>query len=219
MHRRLHFGRGLFVGASMLAAIGCAQANLLVNGGFETPAFADNSGHYVHLTGTDLTGWTTFSTFAGTVLFNTLYDPVAEGNQAVQIEVPGDSISQSFATIIGAHYALSFDLSAFTIYGGPGRGGALCPCTSILDVGVGPASGSFGSTSAGYVTQTLNFTADAVTTTLTFTNPSDPPGIGNYPHIDNVSVVQVAEPESYAMLLAGLGVLGFAIRRNRGARL
>jgi hypothetical protein len=213
-----HFGRGLMVGASMLAAVGCAKANLLVNGGFEDPAFADNALHYVHLTGTDLTGWTTFSTFAGTVLFNTGYDPVTEGQQAVQIEVPGDSISQSFATVIGADYRLTFDMSAFSGYGGPGLGFAACPCESLLDVSVGPASETVGSSSLGFVTQTLEFTADSSTTTLTLKNPSDPSAIGNYPHVDNVSVIAVPEPETYALMLAGLGALGLAIRRNKGAR-
>ena len=215
MHQ--HFGRGLFVGASMLAAAGCAHANLLVNGGFEEPTFPDNGVHYVHLTGTELTGWTSFSTYFGTVLFNTSYDPVTEGQQAVQIEAPGDSISQSFATVIGTHYTLSFDMTAFSGYGGPGLGHASCPCTSILDVSVGPASATVNSSSLGYVTQTLDFTADASTTTLTLMNPSFPPGIGNYPEVDNVSVAAVPEPETYALMLAGLGALGFVARRRRAA--
>ena len=215
MHQ--HFGRGLFVGVSMLAAVGCAHANLLVNGSFEEPTFPDNGSHYVHLTGTELTGWTSSSTYLGTVLFNSSYDPVTDGQQAVQIEVPGDSISQSFATVIGMQYTLSFDMLAYTGYGGPGRGGAPCPCMSILDVSVGPTSATLGSSSAGYVTQTLDFTADASTTTLTLMNPSVPAGIGNYPEVDNVSVVVVPEPETYALMLAGLGALGLVARRRRVA--
>lgn len=209
-------GKCAVLGLGLGLAFGAAHANLLVNGGFEVPAFPDNPGHFIHTNGAELPGWTTFSTHAGTVLFNTSYDPVTEGQQAIQIEVPGDSVSQSFATIVGAPYLLSFDMSAFTVYGGPGRGGAPCPCASIVDVNVGPASGSFASSSAGYVTWTLGFTAAAATTTLTFTNPADPPGIGNYPHIDNVSVVAVPEPETYGLMIAGLAAL-WARRRRGGA--
>jgi len=67
------------------------------------------------------------------------------------------------------------------------------------------------------VTQTLDFTADASTTTLTLVNPSVPAGIGNYPEVDNVSVVAVPEPETYALMLAGLGALGLVARRRRVA--
>jgi hypothetical protein len=48
-------------------------------------------------------------------------------------------------------------------------------------------------------------------------NPSFPPGIGNYPEVDNVSVAAVPEPETYALMLAGLGALGFVARRRRAA--
>jgi hypothetical protein len=191
-----------------------AQANLLSNGSFEAPSFPDNGLHYVHLTGGQLTGWTSFSTYLGTVLFNTGYDPVTQGTQAVQIEVPGDSISQSFATSVGDLYRLTFDLSAFSGYGGPGLGGAACPCTSILDVSVGPVSQSYASSSLGYVTETLDFTASSSTTTLRFTNPSVPSAIGNYPHLDNVSVVAIPEPETYALMLTGLCIVSAACRRR-----
>ena len=94
--------------AALLFAVGSVQADpLLVDGGFEIASIPDGS-PYVYLTGTQLTGWTTFSSRSGTVLFNTGYMPVAEGSHAVEIEVPGDSISQTFATVAGASYRVSF---------------------------------------------------------------------------------------------------------------
>ena len=146
-----------------------AQASLIVNGGFETPLVA---GPYEHRNGTELPGWTLFSTFKGTVHFDTTYDPVSEGSQAVQIEVPGDWISQTFATVIGQDYTLSFDLSAFSDYGGPGLGFTPCSpfCSSILGVTVGSTNTIFGGSSAGYVSNSLQFTADALATTLKFEN-------------------------------------------------
>jgi hypothetical protein len=200
--------------AALTVAAGAAHANLLVNGSFEDPVFPDNNLHYVHLLDGELPGWTSFSTYAGTVLFNTGYDPVTDGTQAVQIEVPGDYISQSFVTTVGEHYRLSFDLSAFSGYGGPGLGFAHCPCQSILDVTVGAASATFTSSSLGFVSETLDFVADSSTTTLRLMNPSTPSAYGNYPHLDNVSVVAIPEPEMYALMVAGLGLLAAVARRR-----
>jgi len=205
-----------WIGVSIFLTLSCARADLVTNGSFETPIVAASIG-YEHRNGAELPGWTIFSTYLGTVQFNTTYDPVSNGSQAVQIEVPGDWISQTFATVDGAVYRLSFDMSAFTGYGGPGLGGAPCPCASIVDVTAGAANETFSSSSLGYVTQTLDFIAGA-TTTIRFMNPSTPSAIGNYPHIDNVSVVlttPVPEPDTYAILLAGLAIVG---ARNRMLR-
>jgi len=35
--------------------------------------------------------------------------------------------------------------------------------------------------------------------------------------LDNVSVAAVPEPETYALMLAGLGLLGFMARRKKAA--
>jgi hypothetical protein len=101
-------------------------------------------------------------------------------------------------------YALSFDMMAYTGYGGPGLGRAPCPCISLLYVSVGSASAIFGGNSAGYVRETLFFTATGSTTTLTFMNPSVPAALGNYPEIDNVSVVQTSPPVPVAEQLDAL---------------
>ncbi len=55
-----------------------AQANLIVNGGFEEPAGVVSP--YEHRNGDELPGWNLFSTYRGTVHFDTTYDPVSEGS-------------------------------------------------------------------------------------------------------------------------------------------
>lgn len=45
-----------------------------------------------------------------------------------------------------------------------------------------------------------------------------PPTFSNSLTVDNVTVAAVVpEPETYAMMLAGLGALGFMSRRRKGA--
>lgn len=230
MNHSHHLRRQALAGIALLATIGTAHAQLLVDGGFETPAITDPGVTWVGLPGTTLTGWSSFSTLHGAILFIEPVSPVSEGKQAVELEVPGDSISQTFATLSGGSYRLSFDLSAYKYYGGPGLGVTPCPCKSMVDVSVGSANERFWGSSEAYETQKLDFTADASFTTLTFTSPSVPEHYGNYPHLDNVSVVQVfdqvlfrevapvPEPETYALMLAGLGAFGWARRRASAAK-
>jgi hypothetical protein len=164
-----------------ISPVNPAPPNLVLNGSFETPFVVYTGLHYEHRNGTELTGWTSFSTYKGTVQFNSLYGPVTDGNQAVQIEVGGDSISQSLPTVIGQTYELSFDLSAYDGYDRIGQ----------LNVTIGPASASYTGFAGAYVRETLSFTADSTTTTLRFENAYPTSAWYNYPHIDDVSVVRV----------------------------
>ncbi|MGZ8253720.1 MAG: DUF642 domain-containing protein, partial [Burkholderiaceae bacterium] len=161
MHHRTNSFRRLFIGVSMLASIGSAQAQLIIDGGFEVPAVTDPGVTWVGLPGAGLTGWTSFSSLRGAILFIDPFSPVSEGKQAVELEVPGDSISQSFATVAGATYRLSFDLSAYKYQGGPGLGSAPCPCASVVDVSVSSAFATFWGNNESYEAQSLDFTADS----------------------------------------------------------
>jgi hypothetical protein len=205
----------LFLGASVLLIVSMqANASLIVNGGFEEPF---GIGTYEHRNGGELTGWTLFSTYKGTVHFDTDYAPVSEGSQAVQIEVPGDWISQSFATVIGQQYQVSFDLSAYPVYGGRNLGYAPCNpfCLSVLGVTAGSASGVFGGISVAYLTHALLFTADSITSTVKFKNLYDGDSWGNYPHLDNVSVSAVPVPAAIWLFgTALIGLVGFGKRRK-----
>jgi hypothetical protein len=227
MLQRANLRRKVAIAVAAFAATAGAQAQLIVNGGFEDPAFVDNGSHYVRMNGAELTGWSLHSVHGGNVLFDSGFSPVGGGAQAVELEA-SDWISQSFATVAGSHYRLSFDLSAYTGYGGPAPGSTLCPCASWIDVGIDATWTTFAGSSAGYTPEALDFVADSSSTTLTFRNAVPMDQWRNYPHLDNVAVEQVfeetqlrittavPEPETYALLLAGLALL--RLRKGRAGR-
>jgi hypothetical protein len=163
----------LFLVASILLSVSAqGNENLIVNGGFEQPTVLDENLNYEHRIGNELTGWEVFSDSNGVVQFNSDYAAVSEGNQAVQLEDPGDRISQSFATTTTQPYTLSFDLSAHP------QGG-----DASLRVDVGNVSVQLTGMEIDYVRHSIDFQALSDVTTLTFT------GIAPYPHLDNISVV------------------------------
>jgi len=228
LQRAKNLRRTVAIATVAVGATFGAHAQLIVNGGFEDPAFVDNGSHYTMTNGGQLTGWTSSSVNGGVVLFDAGFAPVGGGLQAVELEA-SDSISQSFATLIGAHYRVSFELSAYPFYGGAAPGTTLCPCDSWVDVGIGTSWSTVAGSSVGYTLETLDFVADASSTTLTFRNAISPDKWRNYPHLDNVAVARVfedgpqlrittavPEPETYALLIAGLALLRVrATKRSR----
>jgi hypothetical protein len=158
-----------------------AQANLITNGNFTTGDFTGwnlsinpSDAGYVHLNGSAGGAW------LGTYNMGFL--------------------SQSFSTVAGATYQISFNLV------NPGTNGT--SFTASLD------SNPFFSVSNVAFPKT-NFTFDAVasgtTTKLTFGFKNIP----DYFTLGNVSVVPVPEPETYVMMLMGLSFLGFLGYKRR----
>jgi hypothetical protein len=110
----------------------------------------------------------------------------------------------------GHLYNLTFDMTDYFNHGG--RPGA----TSILDVSVGDQVATFSAPSGSYVAHSLAFRATASTTTLRFTNVVG----GDYPELDNVSVVEASLPEPASLglvrLAAALAAAAPAAHRRLG---
>ncbi len=204
----------------------------LINGSFESPAIptagrSGNTYHQVHLGPNGyIPGWvTTSSNFSQGLWYTTnflmdtgfndsgLYK-ASDGNQYIMFNGDGQStttLAQTFATVTGADYLVTFDLAR--------QPGAGTPATINLQATGGPL-GLFTATqpvTVGYLLQNYNFTATGPLTTLTFTQSSGPDSVS--PVVDNVTVTQltmlqaIPEPASVTLLLLGIG--GIWARRAR----
>ncbi|WP_310462033.1 PEP-CTERM sorting domain-containing protein [Sphaerotilus sp.] len=188
----------------LLAALGAgAQAqNLITNGDFEMPAVATNSFNtYTNLGGYAATLWGSDST-SGT---HKIVD--AADNQFMQFG-GGDSAYTAFGVTTGGAYNLNFD------YSGSGFWALYNTGTSLFE-STGPLV-QFSSASTTNNTSSLTL-ASSGNYKLYFGSIGAGLPVTTDLQLDNVSVTAVTpvpEPESYAMLLAGLGVLGFVSRRR-----
>lgn len=176
-----------------------ANANVVVNGSFE--ADAQSAGTWNILS---LTGWT-----GSAELRNNVAGTASDGVNFVELDTTGNSsIYQTFTGLSGL-YNLSFDYSAR-----PGVAkdsnpiqawwnGALL--TTVTGNGIGKSDNNW---------LTLDFLVSGTgNDKLTFTAAGISDSLGG--SLDNVILTAVPEPETYGMLLAGLGLIGFVARRRR----
>lgn len=138
------------------------------------------------------------------------------------------AISQTFATTAGASYSLTFDFGKYSIgqpleiarlevdlFSGTGFDGP-----QILNQIVADGTPSIGDpdstdSSSVYSPFQFGFTASGPTSTLRFTDVSDPQSFGGGfdAMLDNVNVSAVPEPSSIALI--GLSILAIFAQRRR----
>ena len=213
----------LFTIAALASLVTAGAANaateLVVNGSFESNVI---SSPYAQLSA--VTGWT--SSVSGNTAFEIQkgatqgglsgFNPVAaDGKQYLELNTESlSSTSQTLATTAGGNYTLSFAYS-----GRPDTPGG---ANSLMNVYWGSTlltpTSLVGNTGGVWQSYSQNLTALGSSTVLRFESigPVSAPTYGSY--LDNVSVMAaVPEPETYAMMLLGLGLLGFMARRKSAA--
>ena len=196
------------VGLTLAAAAshGFASTNLVTNGSFEANLVP---GAFINSTVQSISNWTVG---VGNVdLVGSLWSAASGVNSVDLNGSKKGEIHQTLTTVAGQTYQFSFELA------GNFQGGT---AIKYLSVNVGPSGlYSFDTTgksagNMGWTTYNTTFVAVSSATVLSFASNTR----GAYgPAIDNVSVTAVPEPESFAMLLAGLGLMGMIARRRKAA--
>jgi hypothetical protein len=181
-----------------------ADANIILNAGFETGTF---------------TPWTITGNVALTAVPS--FGEGSAGVDGAQFAVfnagntaPNGVLSQTFATVAGAQYTMTY------LYGSNG-GQRQSITTSVRDAQGAVLETQFvtlPAVSGNLAPFGLVFSADTASSTLAFSDFSGNPTAGTDGFVDDVSVTLAPEPSSLALLATGvLGCIGAGSLRRRGS--
>jgi hypothetical protein len=195
-----------------------SAAELLVNGSFEDlgEAMAQGWGGYTFGIGYSptLPGWNVDFGSVDVTVNGSPWGPAADGFNSLDINGwDAGQISQSFDTVLGQTYNVSFAYSR-NVYGPQTATADVFAGGTLLNV-VADNDGSFGSPS-NMVWKSGGFSFLGTGNTETIRLTATTGGNGGV-FFDNISVstAAVPEPATWAMMITGFGIAGSLLRRRR----
>ena len=208
----------------LICSLACfvpAQANLITNGSFELGTFVDdgNGTDSFNAGSTTITEWTAVGRQVSWIRNPNPWGLSAQdGTHFLDLTgyatgAPFGGVTQTIATVVGQQYDLSFYLGSYTQrWGGPpvSISAAAGTTSQIFTV-------STTSTASTWTPFSMVFTATSANTTITLTGAAGVEYIG----LDNVNVDPVSavpEPETWTLMVLGLGLLIGSIICQRNKR-
>jgi hypothetical protein len=197
--------RRLAVAVLLTVPLAASAVNLVVNGSFEADGQAAGSWSIQQ----NLTGWTGGQ--FGIELRNNVAGAAYEGTNYLELDTTqNSSMFQNIGTALGQLYTLSFAYSARESVSSASNG--IEVFWNGLSQGVFTGDGAPSGNAWRIVT--LAVAGAAQTSNLTFRAAGTSDSLGG--SLDAVSLTSpVPEPNTIAMILAGLGVVGFVAKRRR----
>ncbi|MBX3483676.1 PEPxxWA-CTERM sorting domain-containing protein [Phenylobacterium sp.] len=206
--------------SALATTASAATVELLTNGGFDDigTATPEGWGGLTYYAGGPalLPGWTVEAGSVDLTDTSSAWGPAGGGQYSLDINGwSAGTIAQSFATVLGRLYTVSFNYS---------RNPANAPYTATATVSAGGQSldvtalgdGAFGGLgSMAWQSGTFTFVGTGNTETIRLA-ATIPGNAGVF--FDNVSVTAgVPEPSTWAIAIMGFGLMGAALRRRRMA--
>ena len=211
-----------------LVGAGMAQAVPFQNGSFELGPTAPVNfcsacgAPYIGTFAAPYTGVPGWTVTAGSIdiiyLTGSTGWAASDGLRSIDLDgLSGATMVQTFDTVSGSTYTISFDLAA-NFYAGDLIKSVLVTAPGFSQIYTFNSAGRT-ALNMGWVTETFQFVATGTTSSLSFdsqTNSAFGAAIDNVRVSVDGTTAPIPEPETYALMLAGLGVMGFAARRRQG---
>ena len=203
-----------FVAAILATAAftGSASAATIVNGSFEDSS-VNPGGGFATLSGgsTAITGWTVG---ANSIDYIGGYWTAQDGTRSLDLSgnQGPSSIAQTITDLVnGQAYRVSYWVSK-----NPDGGDATRTGTVTLGNTTGTFSFSANNNRANMLWEQhfFDFVANGTSGTLSFGSDTSG-GCCFGPALDNVSIAAIPEPATWAMMIAGIGLVGATMRRRR----